>query len=343
MAALRIAYCFAVPLYSTDVLRNLGYGIEFHYYGFRVYEMTPYDFSPELYQYFWPNYHYTYPAVTLLYFAVIAKVWAAIVFVKLILTLIEFLNAWLVYKVSDDRVCALIYLCHPVCIWFASHEGQFEPIGNVLTLTALWLLRKNRPSSFLFLALAIQTKLFPIFLLPLFLIKTVRISRGHVFRCVGWGLIGLFPSVIAAWNSRYLVHLFHPGYVPKSNPISWALFQPGLHGFTPFWLVFSHWIAGIVFLITILIFIRSEQRFLPFLAPLVFVAFVKANSIGQLWYMMFTPVFCLPVENRKHRRILMALTLLFGVREFWSIAVGPVGYCNPAPVMEILRMAMYGI
>ena len=343
VGVLRLSYCFSVPLYSTDILRNLGYGIEFHYYGLRVYEMTPYDFSPEIYQYFWPNHHYTYPAVTLLFFAAVAKVWASIVFAKLLLTAVECLNGWLVYRVTQDRWCAWLYFCHPLSLWFVSHEGQFEPIVNLLTLLSLLLWQKNRLSAFLFLSLAVQTKLFPIFLFPLFLARMLRLSWRRTLQALGWGCIGLLPSGVAAWNSAYLAHLFLPGYVPKSNPITWALMDHGLQAFTPLWIVLSHWIAGIVFLGAILVFMRSEQRFLPFLAPLIFVAFVKANPVGQFWYMLLTPVFCLPVEHRNHRRILLALTLPFGLHSLWSIVAGPVGYCNPSPVMDILRRSMFGI
>ncbi len=339
----KIAYCFSIPLYTTDVLRNLGYGNEFLYYGFQVYEMVPYDFAPEIYQFFWPNRQYSYPAVTLLFFAGISYCWASIVFAKLVLTVIDFINGWLIYKITSDRWCALIYLCHPIGIWFISHEGQFESLVNFFSLLALFMLRRGNSSSFLFLSLAVQTKLFPVLLLPYFLVKAYKFSRDKIVRSLLWGMLGFLPSIIAASRSQYLTHLFFPGFIPKNNPISWALFQPGLHAFTPFWLVLAHWIAGMVFILVILYFIRKQQQFLPYLAPLIFVALVKASPIGQFWYMLLTPVLCLTVENHRHRRMLFFITLLFGIRSFLTIFFGPIGYRNSIDILYILKISMFGV
>ncbi len=342
VAVIRIVFCFSVPLYTTDVLRNLGYGHEFQFYGFQVYEKIPYDFSPQLYQFFWPNRQYSYPAVTLFFFAGLAKVWASIVFAKLILTLLDCLNSWLIYKITADRWCSLLYFLHPIGLWFVSHEGQFESMVNFFSLLAIWFLQKKRASSFFFISVAIQTKLFPVFFAPYFLYRAFKISKRFLILSICWGLLGFLPSCVAVLNCNYLTYLFFPGFVPKNNPITWALFQPGLHAFTPFWLVLSHWVAGIVFLGAILYFVRSEQRFLPYFAPFIFVVFVKANPIGQFWYMLIAPVLCLTVENPVQRRILMGLTLLFGVRSVYSMLVGPVGYVNLEEIRYVLELGMYG-
>ncbi|MEW6235291.1 MAG: hypothetical protein AB1656_07885 [Candidatus Omnitrophota bacterium] len=343
IAGLRLYYCFSVPLYTTDIFRNLGYGLEFQHYGFLVYAMTPYDFAAEPYQYFWPNHEYPYPAVTLLFYAAVAKVWACIFFAKLVFTLIDFINAWLVYKVTDDRICALLYFFYPICLWYVSREGEFEPLVNFFMLLALWMQRRRHSSALFFLSLAVQTKLFPIFLLPWMLAQILRLPKRKILACAVWGAAGWLPSAMAALNSHYLEHLFSPGYVPISNTISWAILHPDLLGFTPFWLALAHFIAGVIFAGASFYCIRQENRFLPYLAPLVFVTFVKSNPIGQFWYMILTPVFCLTVENPRHRRLLMALSWLFSLRSSLSILIGPFAYQNPRPVYEILQKAMFGI
>ncbi len=340
---LRIGYCFAVPMYSTDVLRNLGYGVEFQRYGFRVYELTPCDFSPRDYQYFWPNHHYTYPVVTLLFYALLAALWPSIVFAKTALTVIDGLNAVLIHRITRDRWCALLYWAYPTCVWFASREGQFEPLVNLFSLLAVYALQRRKPMAWMYLALAAQTKLFPVFLVPYALSKLRGKPRRDWIHALLWGLAGLGPSFYALAASGYLHHLFRPGYVPINNPISWALFQPGLHAFTPFWLVFTHWLAGLAFVLACLWFMKMENRWVPYFAPLVFVVFVKANQIGQFWYMMITPAFCMTVENPRPRRVLMLLSLGFGVRSLWSIFISPVGYVNPDDVAVVLERCMYGI
>lgn len=340
---LRVLYCFAVPLYSTDVLRNLGYGVEFQSYGFRVYELTPYDFSPRDYQFFWPNHHYTYPVVTLLFYALLAAAWPSIVFAKMALTLIDGVNAVLIHRITRDRWCALIYWAYPTCVWFASREGQFEPLVNLFTLLAIYALRRERPIAWMFLSLAVQTKLFPVFLVPYAFSKLWGKPMREWLLSMAWGLAGLAPSIYAIAIGGYLYHLFRPGYVPINNPISWALFHPGLHAFTPFWLVLAHWLAGMAFVLACLGFMKAENRWVPYFAPLVFVVFVKANLIGQFWYMMIVPAFCVTVENPRRRKTLMLLSLLFGVRSLYSLFIGPVGYVNPDDVAAVLEKCMYGI
>jgi len=326
---LRLVYCFHTPLYTTDALRNLGYGIEYWRYGLQIYDMTPFDFSPESYQFLWPNYHYTYPVVTLLFFAGIAKIWPCVFFLKLVLTLLDFLNSGLIYKFTRDKWCAIFYFCNPIGIWFVSHEGQFESMVNFLMLLSLYHLQKGNPVSFGFLSLAIQTKLIPMFLTPYALYVIWRRSFRNLGLYLIWGIVGIVPSLAAMTYSQYLQSLLHPGYVPENNPLSWALFQTGLHAFTPFWLVFFHGLAGAFFIVLILYYIRQEKNFFPYLASLLFIILVKSSVIGQFWYMLLTPVLCLTVENSRHRRILVGISLLFGMRSFWSIVFGPIGYITP--------------
>lgn len=342
-AGLRLYYCFETPRYTTDVLRNLGYGLEFQHYGFRVYEYAPFDFSPELYQYFWSNRKYSYPAVTLIFYAGLCAVWASIFFAKLIFTLIDFANAWLFYKISKEPGCAVFYLCFPDAIWFGSHEGQFEPLVNLFILLAIYFLNREKPISFFFLSLGVQSKMFPVFLLPYFFMKLPYRAPARCIPYFLWGLVSLAPSVVAGLYSDYPFYLFRGGYIPQNNPTTWAIFDVGYFAFNPFWLVFSHWIAGIVFVGACLWFMRQEQRMVPYLAPLVFVVFVKANLIGQFWYFILVPAMCMTVENARHRRILLGLSLLFNVRSLWSLFLGPVGYQNPGDVMRVLEMGMWGV
>lgn len=343
IALLRFYHCFQVPLYTTDALRNLGYGIEFSYYGFQVYEYTPADFSPALYQYFWPMHHYTYPPVTLLFFAALAAIWPSLVMVKLALTFIDILNAWLFARITKEPWLGFYYFTFPTCIWFGSREGQFETFVNLWSLLAILFLLKGQGASLFFLSFAVRSKIFPIFLLPYFLSKLPYREPKRCLSFILWGLLSFVPSLVAMLYSDYPANLFQDGYVPKNNPVTWAIFDRGLHAFTPFWLVLSHFIAGILFVGTCLYFMRSEQRIVPYLAPLLFVVFIKSNMLGQFWYFMQLPVFCLTVENVKHRRILLAIALLFSIRSLYSLFIGPVGYQNPDSVMRILQKAMYGI
>lgn len=305
--------------------------------------MTPFDFTPYDYQFFWPNRHYTYPAVTLLTFALVSGIWASIVFAKFVFTFIDCANAWLIYRLSSDRTIVLLYLCHPVGIWFVSHEGQFESVVNFFSLLALFCLKQRKPVCWFFLATAVQTKFFPLFLAPYFLYTLRKETPKFWFKSVGWGLLGCLPSILALVFSRYLAHLFQPGYVPSTNPMTWALFDTGLHAFNPFWLVLYHWVGSLFFLLVLFYFMKREQRAVPYFAPLVFLVFVKMIPLAHHWYMLMLPVMCLTVERPSHRRVLFVLTMMLGIRSILSITIGPIGYCNPPTVMNVLHACMFGL
>lgn len=342
IALLRLAYCFMLPPYTTDLLRNLGYGKAFWLWGFQLYDLTPYDLSPWPVQFLWPNHHYPYPASTLLFFAGVASVSSAVWWGKLALTGLEAINSWLVYKTSGDRWLALLYWANPISIWFVSREGQFEPYVAFWTLLAIYGLRHDRAWAYGAWGLAVQAKLFPILLAPLFLARMAWRAPGTLSQQVAWGLASGLPSWLAMGWSDYLWRFLQPGYLPAYNPLTWTLTDTSLYPFFPFWLVLAHWIAGVVYLAFGLIAIRKTGRWLEFAAPLALVVLVKANVIGQFWYFILLPAFCLPIQDQGWRRLFFALSALMGIRSLYSIFIGLIGYQNPADAMVIVEMCFWG-
>lgn len=339
---LRAVYCFSVPLYTTDLLRNLGFGKAFHIWGFGVYDLTPPDFSPWPIQFLWPHHHYTYPAVTLLFYAGVTVISTSMAFAKCVLTLLDVLGTWLIYRVTRDRWTALLYWINPLGVWYVSREGQFEALAGLVMILALHELRREKPWALGLLSLAVQTKLFPVFLLPYFLARLSWRDPKRLARECAWGAAGWLPSLAAGLFSGYLIHLFEPGYIPQVNPISWRLHDPMQFYTYPYWLPVAHAGVSLVFLALCLYGMEKQQRVVEFLAPLAFLVFVKSILIGQFWYVTLLPAFCLPVEDTKWRRWLFAACLLFGARELHSIFIGPIGYQNPPDVMSLLEKAFGG-
>ncbi|MEW6238818.1 MAG: glycosyltransferase 87 family protein [Candidatus Omnitrophota bacterium] len=341
-AAIRLIYCALPPLYTTDLLRNLGYGKAFPVWGFRLYDLTPSDLTPSPMQYLWPNHNFPYPAVTLLFYALIACLHSSLFFGKLALTLIDAVNARLIFKISQDRILAALYWFNPINIWFGSREGQFEPFVILLMLLALRELQKGRSRAYFYLGLAVQAKLFPIFLAPYFLSRLSWRELGRCVRVAVWGAASLVPSLAAACTSGYMAYFFRPGYIPAYNPITWNLGDPSLYPFFPFSLVLAHGIAGFAFVLFCLYGLRRTRQLMQWLAPLVFVFFVKFNRIGQFWYLMLTPAFCLTVEEPSCRRWLFLFSAALGVRSLYSILIGPIGYYNPPDAQYLNILCFWG-
>ncbi len=341
-ALLRLYYCFLPPLYTTDLLRNLGFGVAFWEWGFKVYDLTAFDLSPLASQFLWPNHHYTYPAVTLLFFALLSGIWPSVIFGKLVFTGFDAVNSWLMYKATGDRWIAVLYWLNPISVWYTSREGQFESFVVFWMVLSLLLLYKKKPWAFGCLSLAIQTKLFPVFLVPYFMSRMSWKNPKRLLREIGWGAAGFIPSLVAVFQCDYLMLFLEPGYIPRYNPISWTLGDPALYPFFPYWIILAHWVAGILFLAACLYGLKKTGKLAEISSPLLFVLAVKASRIGQFWYLMLTPAFCLTVQDNTVRRWLFAFAFLLGFRSLYSILIGPIGYQNPPDAVYLLGKVMWG-
>ena len=343
ISAFRLFCCFRVPLCTTDLLRNMGYGLEFWDYGPQVYDLYPEDFSPASYSTLWPVHYYTYPAITLLFFALIVKIWPSIVFGKLILTLLAAINCFYIRRLTRNPWLALLYWINPLSIWFVSYEGQFEEMAVFWVLLAISALRKNQPIAYLYLAIGIQTKLFPVFLIPYFLQCTYQSDENYQGAGFAWFVVGFLPSLYFVLTSQYLAPLLYPGFVPGYNAVSWALQEFKFFPLQPFGIMFLHNIVGGVFIAVAFYFMWKTKEFVPYFAALFFVCFVKNNKIAQPWYLLLTPAFCLTVENEKHRRILFILSLGFGLDCFIRMFYPGFKHNNIQEVLILLKKNMYWI
>jgi hypothetical protein len=339
----RVYQVFQIPLYTTDTLRNVGHGLGFLTWGFRVYDLTAFDFSPLDSQFMWPNHHYFYPAVTLLFFAGISKIWASIFFAKVMLTVLDAVSTWLIFKTSEDRWTALLFWLNPISLWFSAREGQFEGLVIFLSVLALYGIKRHRVWAFGILGLAVQAKIFPIFLVPYFLIRLSWKNPRRLALEWGLGLLSFLPSLWAQYQSDYIFRLFDMSYVPLYCPISWTLGDASHYPYTPYWIVLLHWIMGVVFLCMILLGIKKTNAFWDFFPAMAFLLFVKSIKLGQFWYLMLLPAFCLPIENTRWRRILFVLAALMGIKSIYSIFVGAVGYRNSADVLYVLQQNFWGM
>ncbi len=342
VAALRLVYCFQLQVYTTDLNRNLAYGKAFSIYGFTLYDLTPYDLSPWPVQYLWPNHHYPYPGATLLFFAALAQLSTAVWVGKLALTALEAANAWLAYKITHDKWTALLLWCNPISIWFASREGQFEPWAAFWSLLAIYALRRGKPWALGALGVAVQCKLFPILLAPMFLMDLSWKQPKRLARKLAWALASLAPTVLASLQSDYMRRFLTPGYIPAYNPITWNLSDPALYPFFPFWLVTAHWAAGLLFVSIGLWGLWQTNAWRQFLAPLLQVVGVKANLLGQFWYLMVVAPFCVAIEDTRWRRGMLTLAVLLGIRSLYSILIGPVGYQNPPDAVYLIEQIFNG-
>ena len=339
---LRLVYCFKLPLYTTDLLRNIGYGQAFHTYGFKVYDLTPFDLSPSPIQFLWPDHHFTYPWVTLLFFGTMTTVHTSLVWFKFIFCILDGINTYVIHKITKDKSVALLYWLNPIVILYGSYEGQFESFVVFWMVLAVYALHKRNPYAYGFLGLAIQTKLFPVFLVPLFLARMSWKEPKRLALEWGWGILSVLPTVWVMYQSHYLTRLFSPGYIPKVNPMTWNINDQSFYAFYPYWLVLGHFLLGFAFILIILFVLNNGADKWQVCGALIFIVFIKLSQIGQLWYLILLPAFCIPITDVKLRRILVGPSAATGIRELYTICIGPLGYANPPEVVALLEKIFYG-
>jgi hypothetical protein len=344
----RLYLCLQPPITSTDLLRSIGFGKEFWKYGLAIYNYPAEHFVGTPYAQHWPHQHFIYPALAMLFFALVSKIWPALFFGKLVLTAIEGLNAFLIWKISDDRLLALLYYISPASLWWVSREGQYEPLVVLFGLITLYLLSRRPQWAYLNLALAIQTKYTPGFLLPYFLRRKIGWREGLFF------IVGFIPSILFTLRSEYIFRIFTSGYMPTDcNSYTWNIFDADKLCGTPFWLVVTNALLTYGILILCLVFmVRSVlspskgrvlssskgsalslskgRRVFEYLGLVLFIIFVKSVSRAGFWYIPTIPLFALTIDEPWERRLFFSLSL-FEMAAFHNLVIGPFSWVNESP------------
>jgi len=342
----RLYLCLQPPITSTDLLRYIGFGKEFWKYGLTIYNYPARHFVGTPYAEHWPDQHFIYPALAMLFFALVSKIWPALFFGKLVLTAIEGLNAFLIWKISGDRLLALLYYINPASLWWVSREGQYEPLLVLFGLIALYLLSRRPqfgapvPWAYFNLALAIQTKYTPGSLLPYFLRKKIGWRESLFF------IVGFVPSILFTLRSEYIFRIFTPGYMPTNcNSYTWNIFDAEKLCGTPFWLVVVNAVLTYGILILCLVFaarsvlspskgsvlsLSKARRVFEYLGLILFIIFLKSVGRAGFWYIPTIPLFALTIDEPWQRRLFFSLSL-FEMAAFHNLVIGPFSWVNESP------------
>lgn len=256
----------------------------------------------------------------------VTKISSSIFFTKLVLTIIEGINTWLVYKYSKEKWLALLYWVSPISIWWVSHEGQFEPLQSLFVLGALCMLGKKRSWAFLLLAVAIQVKLTAILFLPYFIFMMKNDDPKQWIRTSLFFVAGFLPTIVAMCYYPVLNQVFSTQNSFAYNPYYWNIFNYSMFNWNPKWMVAIHQLITYGMLIFFAYAIVKWKEIKTFLAPSAFIAFCKASKLAQFWYFIVYAPFLLPIQNKRLRFLLFALTPLFDLTSVIQIFSGPFGY-----------------
>ena len=241
VAILRVWYCLLLPANTGDTLRHLVYGQLALQRGLGVASLPLAKISADFARVSWPDVSFNYPILALLFDIAMAWIWPSLFAMKLVLTLIEGANALLIWRWLGQKWIAVLYWISPISIWWASREGQFEPLQNLFCILAIGLFIRRRTPAWLLLALAIQVKLFAVFLLPLFMIGSRR--RGDLAKGVGVFALGLLPTLIASFYYDVAGN-FSRSFDLYFNPYYFNFLNRSIFVWVPVWLIFCNQIVS---------------------------------------------------------------------------------------------------
>lgn len=312
----RLYQCTQVPANTGDVVRHLVYGVGVLTAGPALAGEAIIDFAPHLSWISWARNPYNYPPVALLFFSILTTIHSSVFAAKLLLTLFECINAWLVARITGDKWCGVIVLWAPAAIWWTSREGQYEVLQTFLALLAILALnRRFVVAAFCLLALAIQTKLLVVALLPWFLwkvwkfddskSKTVMASAaGFLAGCLPtFAALFFYPAVgnVLKYSTPMTLNLFHWLPIPE--------YMKGMPPGLDIWMQLAVWtMTGL------LAFAVWKTRNLAALLPaILFLLIMRTSPHTLFWYWLaMIPMLVLIPDSRMRRWLFVAWMFVDG-------------------------------
>ncbi len=330
---------------QRDRNRNLLYGHLFWEYGLGVYDindkfiMDNYDVSEDsLFDIEetmgHPNLTYEYPPAVLLFYSVFAKIPANLqiqrIMVNIVLFVIVNINLLLLLKMGDDKSFTkkrwfLIFVgfFFIADFFITITGGKMETLTNLFLLLSIYFLKKEDWSKAgIFLAIAVQIKVYPIFILPLFLIKAKKKAV--------WFFIGMIPllflfSLQTNMGASFIKHV--------SNNETYSIIYTNP-------LYYGHIFLNPLSIITIIIFgiiilksiekLKDKNNILIILPTLSFFLF----SWQMPWYLIWFFPFAMLIENESDMIIYLKIVGFLGLMYLLGILVNLNYYISNAILYE---------
>lgn len=320
----RLMYCASLPVNTGDLMRHLLYGKLVLTHGLWIGGLPLAEVSHRFQRMPWSEQPYAYPAIALYFFTAVAAVHSSLFAGKLILTLIEALNAFLVFRITRDRVCAALYWVAPTSIWWVSKEGQFEPLQNAFALFAIFLLPRNVAAAWAMLALAIQVKLTAICLVPYFIWHTPR-SMKHITTALAAIAVSALPTFILQLQFPHLQVVFLNSVPYRFNPFFWDWRSTEAFTWMWVWMRVLLQVASWLFLGLLIFWAVCRRMGVECIPAIGYMLLLKFFPRTQFWYVTLLPSFLVLIKSTFHRRVAFVAYLALDVYAFAQMFLGGFG------------------
>lgn len=300
----RLFFCAQVPIETSDLYRHLGFTAHFFEDPKAFYWLEPARFPHEFWSQFWTEIGYIYPPLALLFFAVFGSLGIGFFWVKLVLTLFDFVSAALIGR-ATSWWAGLIVFSAPIGVWYTSHEGQYESLVTLLVIISVLSARgRNWIMAGASFMLALQAKQFAILIAPYLAYEIFTASdRTHPLKAARSaarmliGFVGAFLPFIPFYYWRHDLWLLPlQNQENLLNPDYWPLFwsSSALDHFnevSSFRMIFGGITTTAPLLVLALFLARGDfLRKLPQAMPcLGFWMLIKSMAWVMNWYINIVP------------------------------------------------------
>ncbi|MGI9250609.1 MAG: hypothetical protein ACR2PR_05380 [Pseudohongiellaceae bacterium] len=315
VAAYRLELATQVMHSTTDTTRWLLTGIYVNKLGLASAGQSLQELNPALAWVEWSELPWNYPVIPLLFFTLVSKIWASLFFAKLSLTLVEVVNALLVYRLTGNRWLGLLYWMWPISLWWVSHEGQFEAVQNFFVLLALLLLARRPAWSLAMLAVAIQVKLTAGAFLPYFAYRIYKDHRETMYYAAAGFIIGFAPTLIAGFFYPVITPIVSTLETLDHNAWYWNWTSSIERGWPLYIRIPNQVVSYSLLYILLMYFIRQRPLTSAFqyTPAIIFLLFAKFSGKFLGWYWIALMPFLLVLSNPRLRLALIASAFLLEI------------------------------
>lgn len=278
--------------------------------------------------------YYAYPPLWMIFCALGAifssNLYAMMLVLKLPMIIADVFAAQMIYNVVEERTgnketatkAYAFYFLNPFVILVGSVWGMFDALPMIFTfVSTIYLYNKKLKESALTLGIGIAFKIYPIFLLPLYLFYMKIKQKNNYFTIFKYLVFAATPTAIA--SIPFLILDYH-------SYIYMIFFHAGHIGQLTYWFLLSHELYVIVeygYLIFIAVFAilyffvikemdkwDGQFKFLNRGTLTVLLAFfittTKMNDHYFLWCIPYAIVDLFLINDEKSRKILYSLIIL---------------------------------
>lgn len=332
----RVYHLLLAP-WAGDVVRHMLYAEAFLEHGPRVAAMTPTEINPQWHwTTVWPDTPYLYPPLAFPFFILVVLISQTAFAAKLLLTIMEGINAWLCWKISGKKWIGIIYFVGPISIWHVSRNGQYEPVQNLLALLALYFLPLRPAMALGLLVLAVQTKITSAALLPLVLWHVLYQKRQVRDRAFLAAIVASVPGLVGLYYYPWISNLGIRALPLNSyfwNPWGFKCSAASLPE-----LILHQTVSYSILMVLLYGVWRSKYR-IAYVAPLIFIVFIKTCANINGWYLILWIPLVLPIRESRARAVCVLLWL---VMDFNSLMLGLTTIAHK-PMLDMVERGMLSV